>query len=173
MILFLDFDYTLLDTARFKQFLTEHDAFEESEKRRTLVQQTDMSIFLYPDAVDFLKRHGEADELILVTFGPVEYQKLKVEQSGIGKYFKSLEFTGDEPKDLFIKSSMEKLPAGERAYFLDDRTEPLEALAEIRPTLTSVRMCRETGAYSLVSGAEGCPRVANLAEFEALIAAEK
>lgn len=74
-IILVDFDHTLFDTSRFVEFLS---------KSPETINYKD---FLYPDVSGFLDYASKLGKLTLFSEGEVEFQKEKIEGTGIGKLF--------------------------------------------------------------------------------------
>lgn len=71
----VDFDYTLFDTTRFVDYIS------------TSPKSVDYKDFLYPDALGFLEYASEFGNLTLFSEGEIEFQKEKIEGTGIEKLF--------------------------------------------------------------------------------------
>lgn len=154
---FLDFDRTLFDTDSFKRYLAsrDHDASitgepEEDVARRLneLVRSGTLSFalgelapFVYEDARLFLTAH--ADEVTIITFGNVEFQRIKVESALSQEYAAQSLYTGDVLKGDFLSSSPSY--AGERAWYVDDRVHELERMQETCPQIVAYEMRRDGG----------------------------
>lgn len=78
--------------------------------------------FLFRDTLEFLQRlDRDKYEVILLTLGDKEFQKRKVESSGISEYFDKVYYC-TEQKWIFLKSVVE---IDEKFYIIDDRGDAL------------------------------------------------
>lgn len=73
--------------------------------------------YVYEDCVSFLKKVSGKFELILLTYGDMEYQKKKIECSGLSSYFNKIIITEknkaledvDYERGIFIDNSVKEL----------------------------------------------------------------
>ncbi|MFA7315034.1 MAG: HAD family hydrolase [Candidatus Magasanikbacteria bacterium] len=76
--------------------------------------------FLFSDTIDFLeslKKSGH--DLYLLSLGDSNFQKLKLEQCGIEKYFKQVFFRGKD-KELVVKEILDKNKKSD-IFFINDK----------------------------------------------------
>ncbi|MEK7179273.1 MAG: hypothetical protein AAB727_03410 [Patescibacteria group bacterium] len=170
MTLFLDFDYTLFDTVKFKGFLKENGILNDIAGFSGAAFQKDISGFLFPDTVDFLKGH-DSHRLILITFGEEAFQRAKVSSSGITSYFDDMLFTGDVLKSVVLKEWFSNNDSRTPAVLLDDRMAWLYDAKRANPALIPVRMRREGAPYADEEGRDGYAEVRDLKEFARMVAA--
>ncbi len=182
MIIFIDLDWTLLDTQKYRDLLIRAGAVETvedngkklvipREKRLEVTNRADFNSFLYGDTIPFLSHWNKKVKLYLITFGDKEIQKIKVERSGLKPYFSEIIYTGEVHKAPFIGAQSGCLQ-GECAFFLDDNVSELELAARTCPNLHVVRMRRPKGEHSYDPGADTFVSVSNLGEFEVLLRCE-
>ncbi len=100
-----------------------------------------LSRFLYGDVTELLRNLG--NEAVIVTFGEVERQRVKVESALAGVVRLTVLYTGDKPKAEYLSS----WPGyyGQEAVFVDDRAVELEGLAGAYPSLKLYEMRRDGG----------------------------
>ena len=169
MILLLDFDSTLFDTALYKKETgIEGIPYKEDPSLfwNALSFNKDLSRFLFTDTRDFLTSHHHYRR-VLVTFGDKVYQKTKVTQSGILHLFEDTIFTGDEMKGGIIKRAFPE--TGEKIFFLDDDVEQLQSMRTACPYVVSVRMRRKNVVYNSTIEQKDFPEVSDLKEFAQLL----
>lgn len=97
--------------------------------------------YLYPDTLDFLKKmKQENNKLILLTFGNPEFQKLKVQNSGIGKYFEEIYYTDGSKTSL-----AHKITDDPNVTFINDNPHEILELKSIYPQATFIQISRTNG----------------------------
>ncbi len=83
--------------------------------------------YLYSDSLPFLKKlQATGYKLILLTFGNIEFQKLKVGYSGTCEYFDEMYFTDKNKAHL-----KDKIPDNKNTIFINDNPHEIEALMKI------------------------------------------
>jgi hypothetical protein len=173
MILALDFDRTLFDTDRDVEAITAAQSLHliGDPKVNTLV---DPAPFLFSDVMPFLQSHEKSNMYIVsavtVRYGPrsAEYQRDKIEKSGVASYVAHVILTGDSKVEAL--ADIARTHAGMTVAFLDDRTDVLNEIAAALPSVIVVRMSRD-GA-KVMSDAPlqiGIPTVHSLEEFARVI----
>ena len=141
-----DFDYTLADTARFKEALAESQ--DEAMRR--------MPEFLFDGAEDVLLRlKAEGWKLALLTLGEPGWQERKARHSGLLGHFDYVVCTA-EPKSERVQ---EYLAWPEPLVFVNDNGEEIDAL---RAALPGCRMIALRGPKALPAS----PDVAVCASLE-------
>ena len=130
--LFVDFDHVLFNTENFKKELT------------PLAFPREIARFLYEDAASFLKHAGKHFDLILFTEGEEDFQKEKLEKSGILRLaeFREVIVLPSETKAQKIPELMKTYQ--NRLLLIDDKPENVEAA--IDAGLAVIRVKR--GKYS-------------------------
>ena len=169
MRIFIDFDWTLFNTEMFKKETgTERVSCIDNPQIcfNALSMAGDIGKFLFADTTDFLKSHAH-HTLILITFGHKEYQKAKIQRSGILHLFESTIFIDDKLKGDVVKCDTKH--AGEKAIFLDDDIIQLTNMRESCPHITSVRMRRKEVNFGSDITQNDFPEVSNLNEFAKLL----
>jgi FMN phosphatase YigB (HAD superfamily) len=106
----------------------------------------DLSGYVFQDFFYFI-RELSVDNLVLLTFGDIEFQQLKVANSGLEKYFSRLLFT-EADKGSVLKQYLAEIDRREEVFFIDDREEQLTSVARLIPNVHCLRMRREEGRYS-------------------------
>lgn len=147
-----DFDYTLADTARFKEAMTDS---KDAAVRR-------MPEFLFDGAVSVLRRlKDEGWKLALLTLGEPAWQERKALHSGLMEHFDYVLYTA-EPK----ASRVEELLAWPAPLvFVNDNGEEIDAL---RDALPQCRMIAVRGPKALPKS-DGVPVCADLEEVYRLV----
>lgn len=101
--------------------------------------------FLYLDTLSFLEKWQGKFELFLLSSGQDEFQRKKIENSGIKTFFEKI-FTTQELTNK-IASLKKVLDPEETGFFVDDRPEALLGAKKVFPKLITVRMKRTKGKY--------------------------
>src|SRR5690349_18709868 len=144
----LDFDDTLFDTHSFKQILPglSADLHQESEKIKPL---------LFPEAVSFLEFLQNTNQpLILLSLGENNFQKAKIDITGIAKFFDLVHITADS-KELALNAILNDFKNEENIWFINDKVEEtkkvIECFPELKPILKmSPRFTEEEYRLSLM-----------------------
>jgi len=160
MTIFLDFDGTLFDTEKFRDFLLKRGNSPEPYKFDT----EELAQFLYSDTKSFLQGAGEHN-LVLVTAGDEAFQRAKIKSSGITEFFNELLFTGEEAKGEVIKEMLSKESNLLPAIFVDDRVSQLESVATLCPEVQVVRMMREGNPQAEKKSEAGYKEASRLTEL--------
>jgi FMN phosphatase YigB (HAD superfamily) len=102
------------------------------------------SDFVYPDFFDFIKGFNKKD-LILLSFGATDFQRVKIKNSGIIPYFQEIIITGKDKADnlnnILIKNKSEK------TFFIDDKAEQIDNVKEKFSQVISMKMERPQGGH--------------------------
>jgi FMN phosphatase YigB (HAD superfamily) len=100
--------------------------------------------FVYPDFFDFAKNFNKKD-LILLSFGTIDFQGMKIKNSGIIPYFQEIIITEkdktDDLKNILIKNK------GEKIFFIDDKAEQIDKVKEKLPQIIAMKMERPQGGH--------------------------
>lgn len=111
LIILIDFDHTLFDTTRFVESLS------SSPKK---VNYKD---FLYSDALEFINYASDFGDLILFSEGDVDFQKKKIDGTGIGELFSG----GVKIFPSYSKmQNLANITIGERVILIDDKPEVID-----------------------------------------------
>lgn len=138
----LDFDHTLFNTSLFGQ---KASAYEERGTKITsaIWDIFDATSFLYDDTLDFLKKVGKDNVVILTAIKPSlgvharEFQETKLEKSGVRTFVDDIIFMEGE-KGSYVKDLYANVPT----LFLDDTLEQLQSVRRVCPDVTTVQMVR-------------------------------
>lgn len=107
----IDFDYTLFDTSRFVETL---------EKSPDTI---DYKVFLYPDTLSFIDYASRFGDLTLFSEGEPEFQKEKIEGTGISSKFKG----GTKIFPSYTKvDELLKMPKDEKTILIDDKPDVVD-----------------------------------------------
>ncbi len=156
MIYFLDFDRTLFDTQAFAQYLYVRDdtgkileqcAYKDIAK--TLVPFVEsgevtfapgeLGKFVYSDVHEFLRMTGSGS--IIVTYGAVLFQKVKVDSALFGIPRVSVRYTGEMQKGPFLSKHIENYSG--KKLFVDDNPNVLESVSAHCPDIDTYEIRRD------------------------------
>ena len=127
----IDFDDTLFDTHSFKQKVNylSGDLYKQSDKIKDL---------LFPDAVyflDFLKKTGQP--LILLSLGEDNFQQMKIDITGIARFFNSIHITVVAKEEAMSKI-LEEFKNEENIWFINDKIEETKKVIQLFPQLKPI-----------------------------------
>ncbi len=100
--------------------------------------------FVYPDVLPVLRNLKKENELILLSYGEKKFQKEKIENSKIIKYFNKIIITQDINKVSDLKKILKEKEVG---LFVEDAPNTLYEAKKVFPNLITVRIKREEGKY--------------------------
>jgi FMN phosphatase YigB (HAD superfamily) len=103
----------------------------------------DVKKYIFPDAWKFLKEF-KWENLCLISFSKTEFQREKITNSGITKYFRKIYIVD------VLKSEVVRKAAGKNSskiFFIDDRTEQINAVKEKYPEVLTFLLQRRDGRY--------------------------
>ncbi len=127
----IDFDDTLFDTHAFKKILPdlEKDLYKESDKVKNL---------LFSDAVSFLEFLKQTNQpLILLSLGENNFQKTKINITGVDKFFDSVHITADS-KELALSVILNDFKNEEDVWFINDKIEETKQVMAGFPQLKPI-----------------------------------
>jgi len=128
-LILIDFDHTLFNTEKFKKAI----------KRETVLKYRD---FLYKDALEFLDYAKKFGKLVLFSEGEVDFQRKKIEKSGVLKFFSKVKiYPTDSKAQNFVEFR------GKRTILIDDK--PKIADEAIPAGLSVIRVRR--GKYKTIN----------------------
>lgn len=131
------------------QVLRKKVSFKKSELRKAVERfLADTKKYVFPDTVFFLN-HFKKKQLFLISHGDRNFQRKKIQGSGLASYFQAVEITGRK-KSLGLKKFLRKnqKEEPEKIFFLDDRRHYLEEAKRKFPSLISVLLQRPEGRYA-------------------------
>lgn len=102
------------------------------------------SEFIYPDLFDFVKKFNGKD-LILLSFGEINFQGMKIENSKITSFFSETIIT-QKNKVEDLKLICEKY-GDEKIFFIDDKAEQIDKIKESLPQIITMKMERPQGSH--------------------------
>lgn len=118
---------------------------EETLKHNVSSVINNGSIFVYDDAIDFLKRlkaaGNEVHMLTFVTIDGISYQSTKINGSGLKKYFDDIHIATCPKWEINIDYS--------NGVFIDDNPSDLVGLYQQHP-VDVIRIRRDDNKYSLI-----------------------
>jgi len=134
---------------------------------------SDLSKYIFPDVYDFLQLFSKND-LFLITYGHPSFQRKKIRNSGIKKYFnKVIVCTGKKINtinEICDEYGISQLT--EDVLLIDDHPEQIE-MAEKEKMIRTFHMCRREGRYSDLLCIDKDWEVKNLNEVLKIIKQEK
>ena len=104
------------------------------------------SIFLYPEVISFLEKFRNKFDLYILSYGGTKnnFQKKKIEKTGIEKYFREVYVADKIDKISLLGKILDNL---NKVVFIDDNPEILSNAKEIFPEIITVRINRGEGKY--------------------------
>lgn len=99
--------------------------------------------YVFSDVADFMDSFGKSN-LYLVSYAVTDFQKLKIKNSKIKKYFEKIIIT-DSMKSVPIKKIIKE--GVEEAFFLDDRVEQIGDVKREIPEIKTIFVHRKEGRY--------------------------
>ena len=95
--------------------------------------------YLYKDTVPFLKKINHSKyEVNLLSLGDIGFQRLKVDHSGLEKYFDNIYITDKQKWDYLA----DFLPTESFFVFIDDRADTVENIGKKFPNSVPLRILR-------------------------------
>lgn len=129
--------------------------------------------YVFSDVEKFLLSFRK-DDLFLLSYGDVSFQKQKVFSSGMNKFFKNIIISGEHKIDIISNMAKENNIIGQEDLILiDDKPENLEKAENIDRDIKTFFMKRPGGKYSGLSCEHADFEVENLDEVKKIIKSEK
>lgn len=150
--------------------LRRRDSIDNKKLQRDInYLMKDLSEYVFKDCYNFLKLFPRQD-LYLITYGHVKFQKRKIDGSGIKKFFKRVIVSeGNKIDDIMRVIKEEKLPGDEEVVYIEDRPEQIERAKKQSKRVRAFHMCRPEGRYSDLVCENKDYEVGNLKEAMAII----
>ena len=124
--------------------------------------------YIFNDVENFLKKF-EKKNLFIISYSKTDFQKNKIKNSGIPKYFKKIIIT-DEKKFKVLKRIIDtEKTKNEEIFFLEDRTDYIAGIKNEIPWVKTILMRRPQGRYKDEVLACCDFRIKNLKEAEKII----
>ena len=129
-----------------KKLRSEFDIFIKKTKK-----------YLFDDSMSFLKKiKKDSNYLVLLSYGECLFQKMKIDNSGVGKFFDQIIVT-DEPK-LNVILSHKKIDYFDKVFFVEDHPEQLDkAMRKLESQerkfsekIEIIKISRSDGRYSKI-----------------------
>lgn len=120
----------------------------EKLKKEAYEFVSDTSGYLFEDVDEFLQSFSKKD-LFIVSFGCVDFLKIKIGNTGIGERVCEI-VTTDKLKEHATKDLLERRKEefkGEKIFFLDDRIDHLRSVKSKFPQIIAILMKRPEGRY--------------------------
>ena len=128
----------------------------------------DTGKYIFNDVENFLKKF-EKKNLFIISYSKTDFQKNKIKNSGIPKYFKKIIIT-DEEKFKALKRIIDtEKTKNEEIFFLEDRTDYIAGIKNEIPWVKTILMRRPQGRYKDEVLACCDFRIKNLKEAEKII----
>lgn len=174
MIYFLDFDRTLFDTPKFVEYLHTRDDTKEIlhnvayenvgetltpflESEAVTFAPGELSEFIYSDVHEFLRIVGS--EAVIVTYGRVLLQRVKIDSALFGIPRVSVRYTGTVQKGPFLQARIERYTG--KKLFVDDKPDVLENICKYCPDVEVYEMRRDArdgdGRWNVISSLNELP----------------
>ncbi len=162
-IIFLDFDRTLFDLDRFMGEYLGYRHEEHVLKFKEFLMSDplmDISQYLYPDTIPFLKKAGETHTRVLLSRARTfpEYQRKKIIGSRVLEYLDDIVVTPDDNKGSyaipFLSQNLDDIK--DACLFLDDNLDALRSMEVVAPYVKRILVDRRRKTSILPSGADMC-----------------
>ncbi len=101
--------------------------------------------FVYPDVLPVLRNLKKENQLILLSYGEKKFQKEKIEDSKITKYFNKIIITQDINKVSDLKKILKEK---EIAIFVEDNPYAILEVKKSFPKIITIRINRGEGKYA-------------------------
>ena len=122
--------------------------------------------FVYPDFFDFTDNFNRRD-LILLSFGVTDFQKIKIENSNVASRFEEVIITNQcktvSLKDILIKNKKEEI------FFIDNETNQVSKVKEKLPQIITMQMKRLQDKHTYVKSELADYIIKDLYEAEDII----
>ena len=103
--------------------------------------------YVFSDVKIFLEKFPKKD-LFLVTYGHEKFQKLKIKNSDLKKYFSQIIITKNyKADDIEDVSKKQKFSLDEKIILIDDRPDQIEKVKEQNEKVVTFRLRRKEGRY--------------------------
>lgn len=139
------------------------DTFRSLASLNNLTKNT--KDFLYDDSEWFLRKYKNECELVLVTWGNIDYQKEKVKNSGIIDYFDKTIFT-DKKKHTVLADHIEKNLVN---YFINDNPLENSEIVKIFPDMEILTIKRKESKKYLKNDYKGFRTYKDLKQINKII----
>lgn len=152
------------------KILKEKKKFNERKLKNDLVKLLgNLKRFLFPDLRIFLKKFKKK-ELVLISYGDTEFQKIKIESSKVSPYFLKI-VIADEDKAELIKKFLIRQPAKKKEdiFLLEDFPLHINAVKRKLPEVRVIRIKRKEGRYSKLPSLKADFEAKDLKEAERII----
>lgn len=122
--------------------------------------------FIFPDFRKFANDNYRRN-LILLSFGITEFQKRKIDNSGIQNYFDKIYIT-DKDKVVDIEHIYRKYPE-DQILFIDDKAVEIDKVKEKFSDIITIKMERPRGGHVKIKSEKTDYVAKNFKEVEAII----
>ena len=147
-----NFANELFDPIKVIEYLIDKDQLDGKLKKEMSLLWKKTSEYLYDDALDFLEFLKKQNcSLVLLTYGDLSYQTMKIEKAGIREYFVQIIITSKLKAELGLDYR--------GGIFIDDDKAQIEAL--MAKGAKVIRIRRKGNKHSLED-------IANICEYENL-----
>lgn len=141
--------------------------FDKHQVAKELAELIDRAEdFVYPDfykfADSFLRK-----ELVLLSFGSTDYQKIKIENSGVKNYFDKVYVTNKDK--VFDLEHIYRKNASDVIVFIDDKAEEIDKVKEKFPDVVALKMERPRGGNVNIKSEKADYVVNNFAQVKKVI----
>ena len=126
------------------EFLYQTKRFNKEKIKEEIRSFMDKSgKFVYSDFAGFAGNFGK-ENLILLSYGDANFQKEKIEKSGIASFFKEIIITRDKAKSF--KTIFQKYNA-EKIFFIDDKADQVNQIKKYFPQVVAIKIERPQGKH--------------------------
>lgn len=150
------------------RLLVEKDgAHKECLRKNTDIFLGNLGRYVFHDVPGFLDSlRGNHMSISLLSFGSEDFQRKKVSGSGLSLFFSDI-IVGDIDKAEALKQIWQN--SGEKEWFLDDRSEHIDRVKQVLPSIGTILVTRAEGRYTDAKTAWCDFQVKNLEEAEEII----
>lgn len=103
--------------------------------------------FVYTDFFDFILKFKKED-LILLSYGAFDFQKIKIDNSGVSEYFSEVIITLKNKADRIEEI---KNKDNETFVFIEDKAESIDDVKRRFPNIVTMKMTRPQGRHSIIT----------------------
>lgn len=137
------------------------------------VFMSDLKKYVFPDVKEFLGNFKKND-LYLISYGHVKFQKTKIKGSLVRKYFRKVVISKDNKINIIRETAKkDNFLSRESVILIDDRPEQLEQTEKKKKSIVTFHMCRPEGRYSDLICLNRDYEVKNLKEVAKIIKDEE
>ncbi|MCK5332289.1 hypothetical protein KAJ41_00300 [Candidatus Parcubacteria bacterium] len=131
-----------------KELIGLFDQIDSSDKEK-VINEIKLSLesskkFIYPDFYKFVDNYRRKN-LILLSSASTDFQKLKIDNSGVSHFFDKIYFTPDRKIEV-LQKIYHKYPT-DRVFFVDDKASEIDEVEKKIPGIVTIKIDRARGVY--------------------------